>query len=204
MVDASTSRTNAVTVGGAANIYINLQGRKPTGIVPLEQYEALQKQIENVFKAINDPITNERVFEIILKTPRGEFILQEKSRFDAADTAKSRGRERDFHVFGEDTGDVLVVTIPGYNLDFNAGTGGAIGNLFQPSTFFGQHGYDPRLPEMRRSFMPLDQTSSGKRSRPSKISTLRRPLPTCWVSVRPSRRKEQRFTSAIMTNLDLT
>ena len=38
-VDATTSQTNAVTVGGAANIYINLQGREPTGIVPPEQYE---------------------------------------------------------------------------------------------------------------------------------------------------------------------
>jgi predicted AlkP superfamily phosphohydrolase/phosphomutase len=141
-----------VTVGGAANIYINLQGRESTGIVPLEQYEDLQKEIEKVFQAINDPVTNERVFEIILKKPRSEFILQEKSRFGAVDAAKSRDRERDFHVFGEDTGDVFVVTIPGYNLDFNPGTGAAIGNFFQPSTFFGQHGYDPRLPEMKAIF----------------------------------------------------
>ena len=55
-VDATTSQTNAVTVGGAANIYINLQGREPTGIVPPEQYEELQKQIENAFKVINDPV----------------------------------------------------------------------------------------------------------------------------------------------------
>ena len=45
-----------------------------------------------------------------------------------------------------------MVTIPGYNLDFNPGTVGAIGNFFQPSTFFGQHGYDPRLPEMKAIF----------------------------------------------------
>lgn len=151
-VDPSTSRTNAVTVGGAANIYINLQGREPTGIVPLEQYEDLQKQIENAFKAIHDPVTNERVFDIILKKPRGEVILRDKSRFGASDGAGSPGRERDFHVFGEDTGDVVVVTLPGYTLDFNAGTGASFGNLFQPSTFFGQHGYDPRLPEMKAIF----------------------------------------------------
>jgi predicted AlkP superfamily pyrophosphatase or phosphodiesterase len=151
-VDPATSRSNAVTVGGAANIYINLQGRESTGIVPLEQYEDLQKEIEKVFQAINDPVTNERVFDIILKKPRGEFILQEKSRFGANVAATSRDIERDFHVFGEDTGDVFVVTIPGYNLDFNPGTVAAIGNFFQPSTFFGQHGYDPRLPEMKAIF----------------------------------------------------
>jgi predicted AlkP superfamily phosphohydrolase/phosphomutase len=141
-----------VTAGGAANIYINLQGREPTGIVPLEQYEELQKRIEDAFKAINDPVTNERVFEIILKKPRAKDILRQTSNFGSDQDKKRRGGERDFHVFGEDTGDVLVVTIPGYHLDFNAGTGTAVGDFFQPSTFFGQHGYDPRLPEMKAIF----------------------------------------------------
>ena len=151
-VDPATSLTNAVTVGGAANIYINLQGREPTGIVPLEQYEDLQKKIEDAFKAISDPVTNERVFEIILKKPREPELLLKTSNFGSDQEKKRRGRERDFHVFGEDSGDVLVVTIPGYHLDFNAGTGTAIGDFFQPSTFFGQHGHDPRLPEMKAIF----------------------------------------------------
>jgi predicted AlkP superfamily pyrophosphatase or phosphodiesterase len=118
----------------------------------LEQYEDLQKQIEDVFKAINDPVTNERVFEIILKKPREEEILRKKSNFGSDQEKKRRGRERDFHTFSEDTGDVLVVTIPGYHLDPNAGTGTTIGDFFQPSTFFGQHGHDPRLPEMKAIF----------------------------------------------------
>ena len=152
-VDPAQSRTNAVAAGAAANIYINLQGREPTGIVPLEQYEDLQKQIEDAFKAINHPVTNERVFEIILKKPRAKDILRRQtSNFGSDQDKKRRGRERDFHVFSDDTGDVLVVTIPGYHLDFNAGTGTTIGDFFQPSTFFGQHGHDPRLPEMKAIF----------------------------------------------------
>src|SRR5499426_2347225 len=106
-VNPATSMTNAVTVGGAANIYINLQGREPTGIVPLEQYEELQKQIEDTFKAISDPVTNERVFEIILKKPREADILRKKSNFGGDQEKKRRGIERDFHAFGEDSGDVL-------------------------------------------------------------------------------------------------
>jgi predicted AlkP superfamily pyrophosphatase or phosphodiesterase len=151
-VDPATSLTNAVTVGGAANIYINLQGREPTGIVPLEQYEEFQKKIEDAFKAINDPVTNERVFEIILKKPREPELLLKTSNFGSDQEKKRRGRERDFHALGEDSGDVLVITIPGYHLDFPAGTGAAIGDFFQPSNFFGQHGYDPRLPEMKAIF----------------------------------------------------
>ena len=130
-VDPAKSATNAVTVGGAANIYINLQGREPTGIVPLEQYEDLQKQIENAFKAVRDPVTNERVFDIILKKPREDDILRKKSNFGNDQEKKRRGRERDFHAFSEDTGDVLVVTIPGYNLDFSAGTATAVGDFFR-------------------------------------------------------------------------
>jgi predicted AlkP superfamily phosphohydrolase/phosphomutase len=151
-VDAATSMTNAVTVGGATNIYINLQGREPTGIVPLEQYETVQQQIADAFKAIRDPVTNEHVFEIILKKPRAEDMLRTKSNFGDADAKKRRGGERDFHAFGEDSGDVLVVAIPGYHLDFNAGTASSIGSFFQPSTFFGQHGHDPRRPEMKAIF----------------------------------------------------
>jgi predicted AlkP superfamily pyrophosphatase or phosphodiesterase len=151
-VDPANRLTNAVTVGGAANIYINLQGREPTGIVPLEQYEDLQKQIEDAFKAISDPVTNERVFEIILKKPREQELLLKTSNFGSDQEKERRGRERDFHVFSDDIGDVLVVTIPGYHLDFSAGTGTAIGDFFQASTFFGQHGHDPRLPEMKAIF----------------------------------------------------
>jgi predicted AlkP superfamily pyrophosphatase or phosphodiesterase len=151
-VNPATSRTNAVTVGAAANVYINLQGREPTGIVPLEQYETVQKEIEDVFKAVTDSVTNEPVFEIILKKPREQALVQNGSSFVANQPKKSPGTERDFHVFSEDTGDVLIVTIPGYHLDFNAGTGTSVGNFFQPSTFFGQHGYDPLRPEMKAIF----------------------------------------------------
>jgi predicted AlkP superfamily pyrophosphatase or phosphodiesterase len=150
-VNPATSRTNAVTVGGAANIYINLQGREPTGIVPLEQYESLQDEIVKVFQAVNDPTTNQPVFEIILKKPRPTDLAQQKSNFNGNEKAQAR----DFHVFGEDTGDVLIVSRPGYNFDFNAGTGTLIGNFFQPSTFFGQHGYDPTLPEMKAIFYAI-------------------------------------------------
>ena len=93
-VDPATSRTNAVTVGGAANIYINLQGREPTGIVPLEQYEDLQKQIENIFQAINDPVTNERVFDIILKKPRGEDHSARRNLASAPTLVRRRGGEK--------------------------------------------------------------------------------------------------------------
>ncbi len=151
MVDGATSKTNAVTVGGAANIYINLKGREPNGIVPLEQYETLQDEIVKVFEAVEaavgNPPINEKVFEIILKEPRPTDVLQQKSNFNG--NKKSKEAQRDFHAFGEDTGDVLIVSRAGYNLDFNPGTLASIGNLFQASTFFGQHGYDPNLPEMK-------------------------------------------------------
>jgi predicted AlkP superfamily pyrophosphatase or phosphodiesterase len=87
-----------------------------------------------------------------LKKPQEPESLLKTSSFGSDQEKKRRGRERDFHVFSEDTGDVLVVTIPGYHLDFSAGTGATVGDFFQPSTFFGQHGHDPRLPEMKAIF----------------------------------------------------
>jgi hypothetical protein len=75
-----TSLTNAIAVGGAANLY-NLQAREPTGIVPPEQYEEIQNRIGNAFKAINDPVTNEPVFEIIIEKPREADLLAKKTAF---------------------------------------------------------------------------------------------------------------------------
>lgn len=151
-VDPATSRVNAVTVGGAANLYINLRGREPSGIVPLEQYHAVQNQIEAALRAIRDPVTQQPVFEIIEKRSPLRDLLRETAKFHSSVKRKQRGNERDFHVFGEDSGDVVIATIPGYHLDFNAGTGTSIGAFFQPSTFFGQHGYDPKHPEMKAIF----------------------------------------------------
>jgi hypothetical protein len=112
-------------------------------------------QIPDIFKAINDPVTNEPVFSLVLKMPEENKNLHAKngkSFFHIKEDPKSRGMQRDFHVFSEDTGDVLIIAVPGYHLEFNAGTATEAGNFFQPSTFFGQHGHDPRLPEMKAIF----------------------------------------------------
>jgi predicted AlkP superfamily phosphohydrolase/phosphomutase len=94
VVNGATSKANAVTVGGAANIYINLEGREPTGIVPLEQYETLQDEIVKVFEAVEaavgNPPINEKVFEIILKKPRPTDVLQQKSNFNGNKSLKRR------------------------------------------------------------------------------------------------------------------
>ncbi len=71
---------------------------------------------------------NEPVFQIILKKPRAEDILKKTSNFNA--NGSSKNQKRDFHVFGGDTGDVLIVARPGYNFDFNAGTGSASSATF--------------------------------------------------------------------------
>jgi predicted AlkP superfamily pyrophosphatase or phosphodiesterase len=154
-VNPATSLTNAVTSGGAANIYINLREREPTGIVLPEQYATLQAQIAETFKAIKDPVTNEPVFSLVLKMPEENKNLHAtsgKSFFRIRDDKQSRRRERDFHLFSEDTGDVVIIAAPGYHLDGSAGIATEAGSFFQPSTFFGQHGHDPRLPEMKAIF----------------------------------------------------
>lgn len=47
-----------------------------------------------------------------------------------------------------DSGDVILVAKPGYHLNNDAGTG----ELLAPSTFYGQHGYDPNLASMKAIF----------------------------------------------------
>ncbi len=47
-----------------------------------------------------------------------------------------------------DSGDVILVANPGYHLNNDNGSG----EFLEPSSFYGQHGYDPSLPSMKAIF----------------------------------------------------
>ena len=54
--------------GGAVNIYINLKGRDPKGLVnPGEEYEKLRDKIIDILSALEDPVTKKRPISMILK-----------------------------------------------------------------------------------------------------------------------------------------
>jgi len=136
------SKALGVASGGAANIYINLKGREKAGIVLPEEYPDIQKQILSLFESLIDPATGEPVFQRVL----------------AHDQLSQLGLDH------PNSGDVFIQANPGYNLDDWRGWD----DVLEPASFYGQHGYDIRLPEMRAMFIAagagLNQNRAGDQS----------------------------------------
>lgn len=118
-------RTQAIafTSGGSAHIYINLRGRETEGIVSEEMYREVQDQIVAVLGDLADPVTGELIFARVLR--RDELYV--------------------LGLDGSHAGDVFAQANPGYYLSDDR----AAGTIFEPVVFYGQQGYDARLPEMQ-------------------------------------------------------
>jgi predicted AlkP superfamily phosphohydrolase/phosphomutase len=65
--DIDWSRTQAYAYGSRDDIWINLQGREPHGIVPPSQYDALRDQIIGYLYATRDVADHEPVLETAMK-----------------------------------------------------------------------------------------------------------------------------------------
>jgi 2',3'-cyclic-nucleotide 2'-phosphodiesterase (5'-nucleotidase family)/predicted AlkP superfamily phosphohydrolase/phosphomutase len=120
------SKAKACEAGGTAQIYINLIGRDPEGVVPADQYEAVRAQIIAAFKALRDPDHpgSQVVTKVLVKED-----LRDVDGVDALNPARS--------------GDVVVVLQPPYQFDAASSN-----KLIAPSAFFGQHGYFPDLVDL--------------------------------------------------------
>ncbi len=117
----------AIASGGAAHIYINLLGHEKDGFVPESDYTSIQQQIIDLFENLVDPESGGKVFQHVLR----------------------QDELAEIHLDHINSGDVFVQAFPGYHLD------GWRGNayIFELAVFYGQHGYDSRLPEMQAIFI---------------------------------------------------
>ncbi len=123
------TQAKACWAGGTAQVYVNLEGRDPDGVVPEDQYEQVRQQIVAAFEALRDPDNPDAqvVDEIFLKEE-----LRDVDGSDSLHPSRS--------------GDVVVVLRPPYQ--FDAATPG---EPIAFSQFFGQHGYMPDLVNLRRN-----------------------------------------------------
>ena len=128
-IDTAKTKASAVTSGGAVHVYVNLKGRESGGIVPPEDYEEVQEEVIAVLSAITDPVDGKPVFQRILRREElGELRLD-----------------------GENSGDIFAQAQIGYYPDYHRDRT----ELIQPVEFYGQHGYDSTLPEMRAMFAAI-------------------------------------------------
>lgn len=145
------TKVRAVTSGPAVNLYINLQGREPNGTVTPAEYTVLQQQVATALRNLRDPNRN---------YAKGDGTQV----FDQVVTRPTPGNQplgfATGGLIGQDTGDVFAVMTTGYNFD---GTQNPVVRrlgdpqsgptpVFSVPSFYGAHGYDPKLPEMSAVF----------------------------------------------------
>lgn len=123
----------AAWVGATLQVYVNLKGREPSGVVPPEQYEQVRTTVSNAFSALGASVID----KIILKENAGALVLHFTNGTTTTATmlyqyTNSTGYQHSV------TGDVVIFTKPPYQ--FDAPTKG---EKIAFSQFFGQHGYYP-------------------------------------------------------------
>lgn len=123
---SSVNLAKACWAGGTAQIYVNLAGRDPGGVVAAGDYENVRDQIIAAFQNLTDPANPGK--QIVLKIMKKEE-LRDVDGSDSLHPSRS--------------GDVVVVLRPPYQ--FDAATPG---QTIAFSQFFGQHGYLPNLVDL--------------------------------------------------------
>jgi phosphodiesterase/alkaline phosphatase D-like protein/predicted AlkP superfamily pyrophosphatase or phosphodiesterase len=150
-----STKVRAITSGPAVNIYINLKGREPNGTVEVAEYLTMQKQVIEALKGFVDTnpnyVTGAASAAVFDKVYNRAVPATAKT---ANDIINARGE-----FIGEDTGDVFALLKPGYNFDgtqatpvIRKGDTANVSPVFSVPNFYGAHGYDPTLPEMKAIF----------------------------------------------------
>ena len=119
---SATGKTiaKACWAGATVQIYLNLQGRDPDGVLAPADYAATVDKIVAAYRGLKDPAKGKPVVEKVLTKAQ----LADVEGSDSLNPTRS--------------GDVVVVTKVPYEFD-----GNTVGTLVAPSKFFGQHGYLP-------------------------------------------------------------
>ncbi|GAA5190203.1 hypothetical protein GCM10023322_44820 [Rugosimonospora acidiphila] len=110
----------ACWAGATAQIYLNLKGRDPDGVLDPADYQSTVDKIVHAYQGLKDPATGKPLVEEVMTKAQ----LADVEGGDSLNPTRS--------------GDVVVVTKVPYEFDSNT-----VGTLVAPSKFFGQHGYLP-------------------------------------------------------------
>lgn len=116
----TTSKAIAYGAGGTLQVYINLEGRNPGGVVPAHEYEAVRQQVVDAFAALGPTM----IEQIVLKE-------------DTAAIQTTLGQT--YNMLNQDTtGDVVIFSAPPFQFDAAAPF-----SLTNDAPIYGQHGFLP-------------------------------------------------------------
>ncbi|MFX0206751.1 MAG: alkaline phosphatase family protein [Candidatus Hodarchaeota archaeon] len=101
--DVDWSRTKAYSIGYFGQVHINLKGREPHGIVePGKEYEEVRNQIIKELYELEDPETNEKIVDEVIKK---EDVYTGKYLIEAPDLLVKMMNMKylSYHLLAEDT-----------------------------------------------------------------------------------------------------
>ena len=149
------AKVRAVTSGPAVNVYINLQGREPNGVVSRAEYVTLQSQLAAALESLTD--TNATYTLGKPAVPVFDKVYTRPVPTDLTDPFFGRGGNK---IIGQDSGDVFALLTPGYNFDgvqspvvVRLGDPAAATPILSVPNFYGAHGYDPALRNLSAIFL---------------------------------------------------
>ena len=153
-IDPEKSRAFCLIPG---RIFINLKGREPHGIVPIEEYQQMRAQLKADLLKLRDPQTGEPVIDRVLM--REEVYWPEGRRgvdhISPQEVARARG------TYGK-AADLIAVPRNGY--DLKLGLGGEV--VFQRTELEGMHTYHDAFMIARGVKLPKDNLEILMLARP--------------------------------------
>jgi len=143
-IDPSRSRAYCLIPG---RIFVNLQGREPGGIVPLDQYQNIRKELAADLLQLKDPDTNESVIDRV-------FMREE---LYWSDQGQSRGQLTPEQVARSDgtfakAADLVAIPKDGYDLKLGLNSE----KIFGRSEMEGMHTYHDAFLVARGVDLPAD------------------------------------------------
>ncbi|RWR08093.1 alkaline phosphatase family protein [Siminovitchia fortis] len=183
-VDVSKSKAFAVSSGSIAHVYINLRGREKGGIVGKDEYEAVRREVVDVFKKAEVEKKHFPLQDYVFYgfAAWWDKIVHEKGNVTGAAGSVKKAvslaseekirpyqdvllRGRTAAVNHENAGDVILVAKKGYYMAQDEGN-----EVMMPDEL-GNHGGDPSRPELFPIFIAAgDGISAGTIETP--VSTL--------------------------------
>lgn len=149
-----TSKLRIVTSGPAANVYVNLAGREPSG-TDAATYQTLVTQIASALNSAVDTNPYYQNPDLTTTVPGGKKVFTEvASRPFSCPSGAPVGFCTSAQI-GQDFGDVFAIMDVGYNFDgtssvarlgdpaYNSAT-----TVFSVPNFYGAHGHDSNLASM--------------------------------------------------------
>jgi predicted AlkP superfamily phosphohydrolase/phosphomutase len=180
-IDYEKTKAIAIPSGSAAHVYINLESREKSGIVPKEDYEKVREEIIQSFNEVevnrneNGPVVSHHLKEMwssmfneglsltaLKENTKDLYGYLMNSKVNPYQDIKMIPKKGHSELKDQNEGDILLMAAPGYIM------GQGVTEIVKPSPELGTHGGDPNREKLKAVFMAIGpEIEEGKQIQPT-------------------------------------